>query len=91
MKKAKKVINISIVKRSFEKKTIDKLKVQENEITDPNGILYELRKFYENLFASKNPSLNTNEFQNLLITPGTPTLSGDDKEQCEGDNKLAEC
>ena len=53
--------------------------------------MYELRKFYENLFASKNLNLNAKEFQNLLITPGIPTLSDDDKEQCKGDITLAEC
>ena len=52
----------------------------------------ELNKFYSNLYTSRNPEIDSTEFQNLLNTPGLKTLSELEKLKCEGEVKiLANC
>ena len=69
---------------SYEKKTIDKLVVNEKEITKPNDILNELMIFYKALYASSSPNNNSEQFKAMLQEPGLPKLSQEDQHKCEG-------
>ena len=78
-------------KSMCDKKTVDKIRIEGNVITDQSAILLELKEFYSNLYSSHNPNYHTLEFDQLLGTPGLGCLTEDEKQSCEGDLTIAEC
>ena len=93
MNTAKKVTNsfYNQERVSYEKKSIDKLIVNEKEITKPNDILNELMIFYKALYASSSPNINCEQFEAMLQEPGLPKLSQEDQNKCEGSVTYEEC
>ena len=82
MKKVKHRLNLSIKNFNRVQSQIRKIILNDQEITDPNKILNEIRKFYEFLFKegnSKSPS-QINDFQ-------LPKLNITEFNEC--DNELS--
>ena len=77
-------------KESFEKKTIQHLEVDGENITEPSKILECLKGFFEKLYSSNdiNDEDITIELANIS---STPTVSEDLKNLCEGNITLEEC
>ena len=75
-------------KESYEKKTVDKIKVGDIYITKQEDILHELKTYYEKLFATKHIRPYNREFEeefgDLFETSGLGRLTEGDKLACEG-------
>ena len=82
---------LSLEKRNFKNKCINKLYVKGVEISSESSILEEEKEFYENLYKSKenveNYSGNTDFFREGVI----PKLSEIEKDICESDISETEC
>ena len=78
-------------RESFEKKTVDKLNIEGNIVSDEKEILSQLKLYYFNLYGSTNPQLQTVEFENMLNVEGLQTLDEENKEYCEGVITYNEC
>lgn len=75
-------------KQQFARKTITKLQVNDDIVTQERLILHELSVFYNNLFASKYKSIPTFEdIERINI----PTLSEDNKRMCDKELSSLEC
>ena len=72
----------SLEKKHAEKKTIYKLKVDNNIVTGIKNTLNEEVKFYKKLY-SKDNNIDVNVKELFLNTP-TNTLSDNEKASCEG-------
>ena len=82
MKKVKHRLNLSIKNFNRVQSQIRKIILNDQEITDPNKILNEIRKFYEVLFKEGNSKSPTqiNDFQ-------LPKLNITEFNEC--DNELS--
>ena len=78
-------------KESFDKKSVNSLKIGETNITEPSKILSELKQFYYNLYESRNPNVDSEEFEALINTEGIKQLSDADRDHCEGYITVEEC
>ncbi len=75
----------SLEKQNYKKKNIQKLKVENKEITDQKAILEETMKYYKTLYTKKNYS------SNFVIPESLPKLINEEREKCEGLIEKSEC
>ena len=78
-------------KNTFEKKTVDSLKINDNIVNNPKEILTQLKKFYFELYATKNPDLMCDEFNSLLNVNNFSRLTVEDRDSCDGYVSVNEC
>ena len=76
---------LGLERKNFLKKTIYRLKVKENVITDQQQILDELEKFYRNLYTTIGPI-----DENYVKQIATPKLSKEDRKYLDSDVTLKE-
>ena len=81
----------NLEKRNFVNKTVTKLvNPNGNEITDQKQILEEIKHFYENLYKSRDNSLEDINLHTLFEDFEIPVLSDDDKVRVDQDITKAE-
>lgn len=81
---------LSLEKRNYKNKRIDKLVVNNTILTDIKVILEEEKTYYQNLYKSSEINVTKNEltfFNNLNI----PRISEEETKKCEGEIKESEC
>ena len=78
-------------KVSFEKKTLNEIKLpDETLISDDNHILQETRTYYEQLYKTRNPDIERIQ-KYLEKLNDIPKLTEEDKQLCEGKITESEC
>ncbi len=83
---------LNLEKRNFKQKHIIKLESEDKVITNPNEILNEELKFYENLYKAKiNPETIDNDDVIFPQHNNHPKLSNEDKLSLEGEITEEEC
>ena len=94
MNMAKEVANISLIWRKgiMLKKHMRRLKISGSIKTDPFNILSEQKRFYQDLYTSKNIRSNsTQTAESLLSNLDIPRLTEEQKLSCEGNITPEEC
>lgn len=77
---------LSLEKRNYKNKRIDKLVVNNTILTDIKVMLEEEKTYYQNLYKSSEINVTKNElffFNNLNI----PRISDQETKKCEGEIK----
>lgn len=82
---------LSLEKRNGENKLITQLKIKEKKkvVTDPQQILREVKRFYEDLYKSN--CINPEHVHDYVFLQEVNELSQDEKQKCEGLMNLSEC
>ena len=76
---------LNLEKRNYENKCITSLTKDDNStITDPEEILEEQRRYYENLYSSLNPQVEDPKFNLFFENESIKKLDEHQKELCEG-------
>ncbi|KAL9967827.1 hypothetical protein ACROYT_G026124 [Oculina patagonica] len=60
-------------------------------VTDPKKVLYEIEKFYSNLYKADSLAPSNDSLTSFLENPVIPKLTANDAQVCEGKLTVAEC
>jgi len=83
---------LNLEKRNHVKKHVRKLKINGSFTTDPFKILSEQKRFYQDLYTSKNMSTgNTHATEVFLNNLNIPRLTDEQTFSCEGQITEEEC
>ena len=75
---------LQLEKRIAKSKLITEVKIGENIIKEPLGIIREVRSFWKNIFTSEEANLDEDAMDYFLIDTGLPRVPPDLVEHCEG-------
>lgn len=76
---------LSLEKRNFKNKRIDKLVINNITLTDIETIIQEEKEYYQSLYKSLQENVLSNEeFSNFLNNLDVPRLSDNEAMECEG-------
>ncbi|CAG2203548.1 unnamed protein product [Mytilus edulis] len=82
---------LSLEKRNYKNKCINKLVVNDIEILSQEKILYEERNFYEKLYSSKEDPDKYSGDSNFFDLNFIPKLTDLEKDICDADISESEC
>lgn len=82
---------LNLEKRNNIRKTIGKIKLNGNILTDSPSILKAQKDFYQKLYSNKMVNSNEANIIHFLNDIDIPTLSNDQRENCEGELTIEEC
>jgi len=83
---------LNLEKRNYTKKTIKKLNVNGKMIENPTDILEAQKEFYSSLYKSSRKSTEVPiTVKNKFLQTKSPTLSKDERNECEGKLSISEC
>ncbi|CAG2246305.1 unnamed protein product [Mytilus edulis] len=82
---------LSLEKRNYKNKCINKLVVNDIEILSQEKILYEERNFYEKLYSSKEDPDKYSGDSNFFDLDFIPKLTDLEKDICDADISESEC
>lgn len=83
---------LNLEKRNHIKKHMTKLNINGSVTTDPFNILSEQRRFYQELYTSRNENKdNSQTIETFLKYLNIPKLSEEQKISCEGKITSEEC
>ena len=82
---------LNLEKRNHVKKHVRKLHISGVISTDPFMIMDSQRKFYKNLYRSRNVNLDNAESSIFFDSPNLPSISHDSRIICEGRITAEEC
>lgn len=83
---------LSLEKRNYKNKRIDKLGINNITLTDIETIIQEEKEYYQSLYKSSQENvLNNEEFSNFLNNLDVPRLSDNEALECEGAITETEC
>ena len=60
-------------------------------VTDPKKVLYEIEKFYSDLYKADSLAPSDNSLMSFLENLEVPKLTANDAQVCEGKLTVAEC
>ena len=75
---------LQLEKKIAKSKLITEVKIGENIITEPLGIIKEVRGFWKNVFTSEEENLEDDAMDYFLKDTGLPRVPPDLVEHCEG-------
>ena len=75
---------LNLEKRNHVKKHIRKLLISGSITTDPYRILAEQKRFYQNLYKTKDSVEATDSIEAFLNSLNIPKLSEEQRQSCEG-------
>ena len=82
---------LNLEKRNHVKKHIQKLLISGSITTDPYRILAEQKRFYQNLYKTKDSVEATDSIEAFLNSLNIPKLSEEQRQSCEGRITTEEC
>jgi len=82
---------LNIEKRNRVKKHFRKLLISGSITTDPYRILSEQKRFYQNLYKTKDSVEASNSIEAFLNSLNIPKLSEEQRQLCEGRISTEEC
>ena len=82
---------LNLEKRNHVKKHIRKLLISGSITTDPYRILAEQKRFYQNLYKTKDSVEATDSIEAFLNSLNIPKLSEEQRQSCEGRISTEEC
>ena len=82
---------LNLEKRNHVKKHIRKLLISGSITTDLYRILSEQKRFYQNLYKTKDSVEALDSMEAFLNSLNIPKLSEEQKQSCEGRNSTEEC
>ena len=82
---------LNLEKRNHVKKHIRKLLISGSITTDPYRTLAEQKRFYQNLYKTKDSVEATDSIEAFLNSLNIPKLSEEQRQSCEGRISTEEC
>ena len=82
---------LNLEKRNHVKKHMRKLNINNSLTTDPAVILAEQKRFYQDLYTSRNKCSDNNAIETFLMNLDIPKLTDEQKDSCEGEIHQEEC
>ena len=82
---------LNLEKRNHVKKHIRKLLISGSITTDPYRILAEQKRFYQNLYKTKDSVEATDSIEAFLNSLNIPKLSEEQRQSCEGRISTEDC